>query len=92
MRDFTDDTIIFFFLQPSKAMQQQYVFTLPVRKCVSPLYVKNSNKITVTIFTMFGGGGALGLGEPLENRVWPLVEGGEMKCLETVYGQAEKKR
>lgn len=47
-----------------------------------------SNKITGTIFTVSGGGGALSPGEALENRVWPLVEGGELKCLEGTYGQA----
>lgn len=41
-----------------------------------------TNKITVTIFTVVGGVGALGFGEALENRVWPLVEGGELKGME----------
>lgn len=59
---------------------------------MSALFVKNSNKITVTIFTMSGGGVALGPGEVLENRVWPLVEGGEMKCLEAAYGQADARK
>lgn len=51
-----------------------------------------SNKITGTIFTVSGGGGALGLGEALENRVRPLVEGGELKRLEGADGQAEERK
>lgn len=37
-------------------------------------------------FTISGGGGALSLGEALENRVWPLVEGGELKSLKGADG------
>lgn len=37
---------------------------------------------------MSGGGGVLRLGETLEHRVWPLVEGGELKCLKGTDGQA----
>jgi len=39
-------------------------------------------KIAVTLVTVSGVGGALGLGEALENRVRPLVEGGGLKRLE----------
>ncbi len=41
---------------------------------------------------MSGGGGALGLGEALENRVGPLVEGGELKCLEGADGQTGERK
>lgn len=41
---------------------------------------------------MSGGGGALGLCETLENRVWPLVEGGELERLEGADGQAEERK
>lgn len=42
--------------------------------------------------TVSGGGGAVGLGEALEDRVGPLVKGGELKRLEGADGQtgAEK--
>lgn len=50
-------------------------------------FFRVTNKITVTIFTVSGGSGALGLGESLKNRVRPLVEGGELKCLEGADGQ-----
>lgn len=54
--------------------------------CVQPVF-RVSNKITVTIFTVSGVGGALGLGEALENGVGPLVEGGGLKRLEGIDGQ-----
>lgn len=41
---------------------------------------------------MSGGGGAMGLGEALENRVRPLVEGGELKRLEGADGQTSEKK
>ncbi|TNN63814.1 hypothetical protein EYF80_026016 [Liparis tanakae] len=50
-------------------------------------------KIAVTIVTVSGVGGALGLGEALENRVRPLVEGGGLKRLEGADGPTgERKR
>lgn len=36
---------------------------------------------------MFSCGAAPGLGEPLEYRVWPLVEGGDLKRLEGADGE-----
>lgn len=60
---------------------------MPVLSVYVESFFRASNKITVTIFTMSGGGGALGLGEALKNRVWPLVEGGELKRLEGADGQ-----
>lgn len=59
--------------------------------CVESVF-RVSNKIIVTIFTVSGGGGALGLGEALENRVRPLVEGGELKCLEGADGQTGERK
>lgn len=59
--------------------------------CVESFF-RVSNKIIVTIFTVSGGGGALGLGEALENRVGPLVEGGELKCLEGADGQTGERK
>lgn len=50
-----------------------------------------SYKIKV-IFTVSGGGGATGPGEALENRVRPLVEGGELKRLKGADGQAGEKK
>lgn len=50
-----------------------------------------SYKIKV-IFTVSGGGGAMGLGEALENRVRPLVEGGELKRLEGADGQTSERK
>lgn len=47
-----------------------------------------SNEI---IFTVSGGAGARGLGEALENGVRPLVEGGELKCLEGADGQTRER-
>lgn len=41
---------------------------------------------------MSGGSGALGLGEALENRVWPLVEGGELKGLKGADGQTGERQ
>lgn len=55
-------------------------------------FFRVSNKIMVTIFTMSGGGGALGLGEALENRVGPLVKGGELKGLEGADGQTGQRK
>lgn len=43
-------------------------------------------------FTMSGGGGALSLGEALENRIRPLVEGGELKCLKGADGQTGERQ
>jgi len=66
--------------------------------CVSALSVcvestfREFNKITMTIFTMSGGGGALGPGEALKNRVWPLVESGKLKRLESADGQAGERK
>lgn len=37
--------------------------------------------------TVSGGGGAVGLGEALEDRVRPLVKGGELERLEGADGQ-----
>lgn len=51
-----------------------------------------SNKIKVTIFTMSGGGRAMGLCEALENRVRPLVKGRELKRLEGADGQTGEKK
>lgn len=59
--------------------------------CVGSFFRVN-NKIKVTIFTLSGGGGAMGLGEALENRVRPLVKGGELKSLEGVDGQTSEKK
>lgn len=57
--------------------------------------VSNNNshfdKITVTIFTMSGGGRVLGLGEALEHRVRSLVEGGELKRFKGTDGQTGEK-
>lgn len=41
-------------------------------------------------FTLSGGGGAGSLGEALENRVGPLVEGGELEHLEGADGDTGK--
>ena len=55
-------------------------------------FVRVSNEIIVTIFTMSGGVGAMGLGEALENRVRPLVEGGALKGLEGADGQTRDRK
>lgn len=65
---------------------------LPALSVCVESFFRVSNKITVTIFTMSGGGGALGLVEALENRVWPLVEGGELKRLEGADGQTGERK
>lgn len=50
------------------------------------------NEIKVAIFTVSGRVGAMGLGEALENRVGPLVEGGELKRLEGADGQTGERK
>lgn len=59
--------------------------------CVGSFF-RVSNTIKVTISTVSGDGGALSLGEALENRVGPLVEGGELKRLEGADGQAGERK
>lgn len=44
------------------------------------------------IYTMSGRGGTLGLCKALENRVWPLVEGGELKGLKGADGQTGERQ
>lgn len=72
---------------------KEFTFTsLSVLSVCVESFFRVSNKIIVTIFTVSGGGGALGLGEALENRVGPLVEGGELKRLEGADGQTGESR
>lgn len=47
-------------------------------------------KLLFFFFTLSGGGGAGSLGEALENRVGPLVEGGELEHLEGADGDTGK--
>lgn len=85
---------IFHKLQRTRA---HFYFSRPhVRLCCLSVcvesFVRVSNEIIVTIFTMSGGVGAMGLGEALENRVRPLVEGGALKGLEGADGQTRERK
>ena len=73
---------------PTKSSKTIFVHTIR-RPCgLSSVRIK----ITVTIFTLSGSAGALGLGEAFENGVGPLMEGGKLKRLEGVDGQTGKQK